>query len=157
MLVSVIHFNMITSKGSSILIEPNRLQKEYLKDLYRFRELFYFLAWRDVLVRYKQTFFGIAWAIIRPFLNMVIFSLIFGKIANLSSENVSYPLFVLAAMLPWQLVSSSITDASNSLVNNAPMISRVYFPRVLIPCGFIIVNLLDFCIYYRNLCKYYLL
>ncbi len=129
-----------------IIIEANRGQKEYLKDLFRYRELLYFFAWRDILVRYKQTFLGIAWAIVRPLLNMAIFALIFGKIANLASDHVKYPLFVLVGMLPWQLFANCIIDASQSLVNHASTISKVYFPRLILPITHLIVNFIDFLI-----------
>lgn len=130
----------------NILIESQYLQREYLKDLIRFHELFYFLAWRDILVRYKQAFFGIAWAIVRPLLNMVLFTFIFSKIAHLSSQNVNYSLFVLAAMLPWQLFGAAVIDTSTCLLNNIHLISKVYFPRIIIPSSQIIVNCVDFLI-----------
>jgi len=129
-----------------IVIDATGMQKEYLKDLFRYRELFYFLAWRDILVRYKQAFFGIAWALVRPLLNMLVFAFVFGKIAHLSSGNVNYPLFVLAGMLPWQLFASASIDTCNCLVNNAHLVSKVYFPRMIIPASEIIVHLVDFCV-----------
>lgn len=129
-----------------LIIDANRIQKEYLKDLARYRELFYFFVWKDLLVRYKQTFLGIAWALLRPLLNMAVFVLVFGKIAHLDSDGVSYSLFVLAGMLPWQLFSNSLTDSSHSLINNAPMISKVYFPRILLPISHIVISLADFAI-----------
>lgn len=112
----------------------------------RYRGLFYFFAWRDILVRYRQTFFGIAWAVVRPLLSMAVFAFLFGKVANLPSDNINYALFVLAAMLPWQLCSNSFVDTCNSLVNNAPLISKIYFPRMIIPSAQIIVHLLDFAV-----------
>ncbi|MCE2983510.1 MAG: ABC transporter permease [Parachlamydia sp.] len=137
----------MTSKNAKlIVIDANRIQKEYFKDLFRFRELFYFFAWRDILVRYKQTYLGILWGLIRPLLNMAIFAFVFGKVANLSSDKVSYPLFILAGMVPWQLFASCLLETSNSLVNNAPMISKVYFPRMILPVSYIIVNSIDFLI-----------
>ncbi len=99
---------MITK--NCILIESQAIQKQYLKDLIRYHELFYFLAWRDILVRYKQAFFGVAWAIIRPLLNMILFTFLFSNIAHLSSQNINYSVFVLAGMLPWQLFSSTVID-----------------------------------------------
>lgn len=129
-----------------IVIEANQMPKEYLRDLIRFRELFFFLAWRDILVRYKQAAFGIAWAVIRPLLNMAIFSLIFGKIAHLSSYDIPYPLFVLAGMLPWQLVSGVVFDTCNSLINNVHLITKVYFPRIILSTSQILVHLVDFSI-----------
>jgi lipopolysaccharide transport system permease protein len=128
----------------SIVVEANSTQKEYYKDLFRYRELFYLLAWRDIVVRYKQTFLGILWALIRPLLNMTVFAFVFGKIANLPSGHVSYPLFVLAGMLPWQLFAGCLVDTSNSLLNNAPMISKIYFPRLILPVTHIMVHCVDF-------------
>lgn len=130
----------------NIVIDPSRIQKEYFKDLFRYRELFYFLAWRDILVRYKQAFFGIAWAVIRPLLNMILFTLLFHRIANLEAGSVNYSLFVLAGMLPWQLFSNAVVDTSNSLLNNAGLISKTYFPRIIIPTAQIVVHFLDFAI-----------
>jgi lipopolysaccharide transport system permease protein len=128
------------------LIDSSRIQKEYLKDLFRYRELFYFFALRDIIVRYKQAFFGIAWAIIRPLLNMIVFAFLFGKIANLPSDNVSYALFVLAGMLPWQLFSNSLVETCSCLVTNSQLVSKIYFPRMIIPTAQIIVHLVDFAI-----------
>lgn len=130
----------------NLIIDSRSLQKGYLKDLLSYGELFYFFAWRDILVRYKQTFLGIAWALIRPLLNMVVFVFVFGKLANLPSDGVPYSVFVLAGMLPWQLFSSCLVDSSNSLVQNAPMISKVYFPRIILPISHILVNFVDFLI-----------
>lgn len=127
-----------------ILIDSSQNQKEYLKDLFRYRELFYFFAWRDILVRYKQAFFGVAWALVRPLLNMIIFAFLFGKVANLPSDHVNYPLFVLAGMLPWQLFSSSAVDTCNCLINNSQLVSKIYFPRMIIPTAQIIVHMVDF-------------
>lgn len=129
-----------------LIIDANDVQKEYLKDLFRYRELFYFLAWRDVVVRYKQTFLGVMWAIIRPLLTMMVFTFVFGKIARLDSglDRVSYSLFVLSGLIPWTLFANSLVDTSNSLLNNAPMISKVYFPRIILPISNIIVHLVDF-------------
>ena len=129
-----------------IIIEANQMPQDYLKDLIRFRELFFFLAWRDILVRYKQAAIGIAWAVIRPLLNMAIFSLIFGRIAHLSSYDIPYPLFVLAGMLPWQLVSGVVFDTCNSLTNNVHLITKVYFPRIILSTSQILVHLVDFTI-----------
>lgn len=134
------------SKEDLLIIDAANVQKQYLKDLLQYRALFYFFAWRDILVRYKQTLLGVAWAILRPLLNMAVFVLVFGKIANLPSDGVHYSLFVLAGMLPWQLFASCLIDSSNSLVNNAPMISKIYFPRMILPTSYIIVCFLDFMI-----------
>jgi lipopolysaccharide transport system permease protein len=129
-----------------LVIEPNHLEKEYWKDLWRYRELFYFLAWRDILVRYKQAVFGVAWALLKPLLTMVIFTFVFGKLAKLPSDGIPYPVFVLAGMLPWQLFSGSLSEASGSVVTSANIISKVYFPRMIIPASAIIVNIFDFVI-----------
>ena len=129
-----------------VCIDAKSLQKEYLKDLIHYRELFYFFSWRDIIVRYKQAFFGIAWALIRPLLTMVFFTLVFNRIAHLPSENVNYSLFVLAGMLPWQLFSNTINDTCNCLLNNSNLVSKIYFPRIVIPSSQIIVHLVDLCI-----------
>jgi len=121
-----------------LVIRPGHHDSEYLPDLWRYRELFYFLAWRDILVRYKQTAIGVLWSILRPFLTMVVFSVVFGKLAKLPSEGVPYPILVYAAMLPWQFFANSLSEASNSLVGNANLISKVYFPRLIIPAGAVI-------------------
>lgn len=130
-----------------IIIEPGRQERNYWRDLWRYRELFYVLAWRDVAVRYKQTVIGAAWALIRPFITMVVFSVIFGRIANLPSDGQSpYPLLVFAGMLPWAFFATSLTDASNSLIGNANLISKVYFPRLIIPAATVVVAFVDFLI-----------
>jgi lipopolysaccharide transport system permease protein len=129
-----------------ITIEAGRTESHYWQDLWRYRELFYFLAWRDLLVRYKQTVIGITWAVVRPLLTMLALTLVFSKLAKLPSDGVPYPLLVFAALLPWQLFASSFSDAGNSLINNTNMISKVYFPRITIPASAIIVSLVDFLI-----------
>jgi lipopolysaccharide transport system permease protein len=138
----------MTKKSSEfhIIIDSKRIKKEYFKDLFRYRELFYFLAWRDIVVRYKQTVLGLIWALIRPLLNMAVFVFVFGKVAHLSSDHINYPLFVLAGMLPWQLFAGCLVDTSNSLLNNATMISKVYFPRIILPTSHIMVHFVDFLI-----------
>jgi len=127
-----------------LVVEPGRSEKNYWNDLWRFRELFVFLAWRDILVRYKQTAIGLAWSLIRPFLTMVVFTVIFGRLAKLPSEGVPYPILVYAAMLPWQFFATSFSDASNSLLSNSNMLTKIYFPRLIIPASTVIVNLVDF-------------
>lgn len=127
-------------------IESNRIQKEYLKDLFRFRELFYFLAWRDILVRYKQAFFGVSWALIRPILNMILFSFLFGRIANLPSDNVNYYLFVLVGLFPWQFFANTMIETVTCLLNHPQLLSKVYFPRIIIPSSQVLVQLVDFAI-----------
>lgn len=134
----------IHEADSQLVIDAGQGPKNYFKDLIQYRELFYFFAWRDILVRYKQAFFGASWALFRPLLNMAIFALIFGKVANLPSENVSYGLFVFAALLPWQLFAGATIDTCNGLVNNAPLVSKIYFPRIIIPSSQIVVHLVDF-------------
>ncbi|MBW4550062.1 MAG: ABC transporter permease [Aphanocapsa sp. GSE-SYN-MK-11-07L] len=134
------------SGQAELIIEAGRAEKEYWKDLWRYRELFYFLAWRDILVRYKQTIIGIAWALIRPFLTMVVFTFVFGKLAKLPSEGAPYPILVFAAMLPWQFFSNSLSECSNSLISNANLISKVYFPRLIVPVSAVVVSFVDFMI-----------
>jgi lipopolysaccharide transport system permease protein len=128
-------------------IEAGRTEKNYWRDLWRYRELFYFLAWRDILVRYKQTVIGIAWALIRPFLTMLIFTFVFNRIAKLSAPDaVPYSLLVFAAMLPWQFFATALGESSNSLISNANLISKVYFPRLIVPAGSVITSFVDFLI-----------
>jgi len=127
-------------------IESGKAERQYWMDLWRYRELFYILAWRDVAVQYKQTVMGILWAVIRPLLTMIIFVVVFGKIAKLPSEGVPYPIFVFAAMLPWTFFATSFANAGNSLIGNANLISKVYFPRLIIPAASIIVAMVDFLI-----------
>jgi lipopolysaccharide transport system permease protein len=129
-----------------LVIEPGRRELHYWHDLWRYRELFRVLAWRDVSVRYKQTVIGAAWALIRPFLTMIVFTIVFGKIAGLPSQGAPYALLVFAGMLPWTLFSTALADASNSLVSNANLISKVYFPRLIVPTATIVVSLVDFLI-----------
>ena len=128
-----------------IILERGRAERNYWSDLWHYRELFAILAWRDVAVRYKQTVIGVAWAVIRPFLTMVVFTIIFGKLAKLASDGgVPYPILVFAGMLPWFLFSSILSEASNSLVGNANLISKVYFPRLIVPASASVVALVDF-------------
>lgn len=112
--------------------------------LWRYHELFLFLTWRDILVRYKQTVLGVAWAILRPLFSILIFSIVFGRLAKLPSDGVPYALFVAVAILPWQFFASAFSDASNSVIGNAGMISKVYFPRLIIPASSVMVALVDF-------------
>ena len=130
----------------NLVLEPGRAERHYWRDLWRYRELFYFLAWRDLLVRYKQTVIGVAWALLRPFLTMVVFTVVFGKIAGLPSGGVPYPILVFAGMLPWQFFSNALSESSGSLVSNANLISKVYFPRLIVPAGAVIVGFVDFLI-----------
>jgi lipopolysaccharide transport system permease protein len=128
-----------------ILIEPGRGFKNYWQDLWRYRELFYILAWRDVAVRYKQTVAGAAWAVVQPLMSMVIMTVIFGKLAGLPSEGgAPYAIMVFTAMLPWQFFSNALSSASQSIVSNANLISKVYFPRLIIPTSSVVVSFIDF-------------
>jgi len=132
---------------SKLIIEAGRTERHYWRDLWRYRELFMFLAWRDILVRYKQTVIGAAWAVLRPFLTMVVFTVVFGKLANLPTEGAApYAIMVYAAMLPWHFFANSLSEASNSLVGNANLISKVYFPRLIIPSSSVITSFVDFLI-----------
>ena len=131
---------------SELIIESGRTENQYWRDLWRYRELFYFLAWRDIIVRYKQTVFGVAWALIRPFLTMVVFTVVFGSLAKLPSEGAPYPILVFAAMLPWQFFASALAECSNSLISNSNLISKVYFPRLIVPASTVIVSFVDFMI-----------
>lgn len=128
----------------TIILKADEIDKEYLKDIFRFRELFVFFALRDILVRYRHAFFGIAWAIVRPLLTMLVFTLIFGLVAKLPTEGVSYPLFVLAGMIPWQLFSNATLDSCNCLLNNSQLITKAYFPRMIIPASQIMIHLVDY-------------
>jgi len=130
-----------------IVIEAGRRERNYWLDLWRYRELFRVLAWRDLSVRYKQTVIGVLWALIRPVLAMLVFTIIFGQIARLPSVGTApYPLMVLAGILPWTFFSTGLSEASNSLVNNANLISKVYFPRLIVPTASVVVALVDFLI-----------
>ncbi len=130
-----------------LLIKAGQGEKNYWRDLWRYRELFYFLAWRDILVRYKQTVIGVAWAFIRPLLTTLVFTVVFGKIAKLPApDGVPYALFVMSAMLPWQFFSTSMSEASNSLIGNSNLISKIYFPRLVVPAGAVITSFVDFLI-----------
>jgi lipopolysaccharide transport system permease protein len=131
---------------TELVIEAGRTERQYWKDLWRYRELFYFLAWRDILVRYKQTAIGIAWALIRPFLTMVVFTVVFGNLAKLPSGNAPYPILVFAGLLPWQFFANALSECSNSLITNANLISKVYFPRLIVPTSAVIVSFVDFLI-----------
>ncbi|HLP57473.1 MAG TPA: ABC transporter permease [Candidatus Deferrimicrobium sp.] len=127
-----------------IIIEAGKPNRRLLTDLWNYRELFVFLSWRDILVRYKQTAIGMLWGVIRPLLTMMVFTLVFGKIAKLPSEGIPYPILVFTAMLPWQLFATSFSESSNSLIGNVNLIAKIYFPRLIIPVSSIIVNVVDF-------------
>ena len=129
-----------------IVIEAGRTERQYWHDLWSYRELFVFLAWRDILVRYKQTVVGAAWALIRPFLTMVVFTVMFGSLADMPSGGVPYPVLVFCGMLPWQCFLSAVAESGNSLVANTSLISKVYFPRMAIPASTIATSVVDFLI-----------
>jgi lipopolysaccharide transport system permease protein len=129
-----------------LIIESGRFKKNYWRDIWKFRELFFFLAWKDILVRYKQTVIGLAWSVIRPFLTMVVFTVLFGRLAKFPSEGVPYPILVYAAMLPWQFFATSFTEVSNSLIVNSNLLTKIYFPRMIIPASTVLVNFVDFLI-----------
>ena len=131
---------------TKLVIEAGKANRQYFKDLSSYRELFLFLAWRDILVRYKQTIIGVAWSVLRPLLTMIVFTIVFGRLAKMPSEGVAYPILVYAAMLPWQFFSNTVNEGGNSLISNANMISKVYFPRIIIPTTAMIVSLIDFLI-----------
>jgi lipopolysaccharide transport system permease protein len=126
-----------------LIISPGRRNREYLADLWRYRELFYFLAWRDILVRYKQTAIGITWVLVKELATLVTFAVIFGRLAGMPSDGVPYPLLVCAATLPWQFFAGGLGGCSNSLVYGAELISKVYFPRLIVPTSAVIVSLVD--------------
>jgi lipopolysaccharide transport system permease protein len=131
----------------AMVLECGRADENYWRDLWAYRELFAILAWRDVAVRYKQTVIGAAWSVVRPFLTMIIFTIVFGRLAKLPSESASpYPVMVFAGLLPWFLFSTILAESSNSLVSNANLIGKVYFPRIVIPVASAVVALVDFAV-----------
>lgn len=134
------------SNKSEVIIEAGRSDRHYWQEIWLFRELLFFLAWRDILVRYKQTVIGIFWSVIRPLLTMIVFTIVFSKLAGLPSKDAPYPILVFAALLPWQFFANSLSDTSNSLLSNAHMISKVYFPRLIVPASSMIVRFVDFLI-----------
>lgn len=137
----------MTTNTHTLIIEPGRAERHYWRDLWRYRELFYVLAWRDVAVRYKQTLIGLAWALVRPFLTMVVFTVVFGKLAKLPTEGtMPYALMVFAGLLPWQFFSTALSESSGSLIGNANLISKVYFPRLIVPTAAVVVSFVDFLI-----------
>jgi lipopolysaccharide transport system permease protein len=135
----------VQARDRVLVLEPGRTDRHYWRDIWAYRELFAILAWRDVTVRYKQTFIGVLWAVIRPFLTMVVFTIIFSRIAKLPTDgDAPYPILVFAGMLPWFLLSTILSEASNSLVANANLVGKVYFPRIIIPTSSAVVALVDF-------------
>ncbi len=129
-----------------VIIDPKKRKSNFRKDLWKYRGLFYFLSWRDILVRYKQTAVGVLWSVIRPLMTMIVFTIIFGKLAKLPSDGIPYVLLVSAGMLPWQFFANAFSEASNSLLANSSMLSKVYFPRIIIPISAIMVSFIDFLI-----------
>ena len=134
------------AQKQEIIIKPGMGAAYYWRDIWRYRELFFFLAWRDILVRYKQTVIGIAWSVLRPLLTMLVFTVVFGRLAKLPSHGVPYPVMVFVAMLPWQFFANSLTESSNSLINSANLLTKVYFPRLIVPAGAVVVGVVDFLI-----------
>lgn len=143
---------MNTENNYELIIEANKSRLHYYRDIWSYRELFFFLAWKDVLVRYKQTVLGVAWSVLRPFLTMVVLTVVFGKLAKLSSGGAPYAIMVFAAMLPWQYFSNSFSEASNSLIANSNLLTKVYFPRLIIPSTSVVVSLIDFMISLGIMC-----
>ncbi|HEY4245819.1 MAG TPA: ABC transporter permease [Lacunisphaera sp.] len=129
-----------------LIIEAGRTERQYWRDLWRYRELFYFLAWRDLLIRYKQTVVGVAWSLIRPLLTMIVLTVVFGKLGKMPSGGIPYPLLVFSGMLPWQFFAAALTESGNSLVTNSNLISKVYFPRLVITISSVITSFADFVI-----------
>ena len=147
-MISVTHdderFDVGAAQARTLVLEPGRAERHYWRDLWTYRELFLILSWRDVAVRYKQTVIGVAWAVIRPYLTMVVFTIVFGRLAGLPSESAApYSVMVFAGMLPWFLFSSILTDASSSIVGNSNLIAKVYFPRIIIPASSAVTALVD--------------
>lgn len=137
---------------NEIVIEPERGAARTLVDFFAYRELFLFLVWRDILVRYKQTVLGVIWCLLRPILTMVVFSVVFGGLAGFPTEgSAPYPILVLAGLLPWQLFAGAVGDSSNSLIGSAALVSKVYFPRLIIPVSAVMVSLVDFAVSFATL------
>lgn len=149
---------MTPQPPNELIIEAGRAERHYWGDVWRYRELLGFLAWRDVKIRYKQTVLGAAWALLQPAITLAIFTFVFGRLANMPSGGVPYPLLVMAGLLPWQLFANSLSSASSSLVSNTHLISKVYFPRLIIPLASLAVALIDFAIVtllYGGLCVWF--
>jgi lipopolysaccharide transport system permease protein len=134
----------ILDESCDVLIDADGAGGQYWRDLWQYRELFYFLAWRDLLVRYKQTFAGVAWSLVRPLLTMAVLTIVFGKLGKMPSGASPYPLLVSCGMLPWQFFATAMAESGNSLVSNANLISKVYFPRLIITCSSVITSFVDF-------------
>jgi lipopolysaccharide transport system permease protein len=131
---------------SELVIESGRIERQYWRDLWRYRELFFFFTWRDLLVRYKQTVVGVSWSLIRPLLMMIVLTVVFGKLGKMPAAGVPYPLLVFCGMLPWQFFATAMTECGNSLVMNSNMISKVYFPRLVITVSSVMTTLVDFAV-----------
>jgi lipopolysaccharide transport system permease protein len=129
---------------TELIIESDRIERQYWRDLWRYRELFFFFAWRDMLVRYKQTVVGVSWSLVRPLLTMAVLTIVFGKLGKMPAGGLPYPLLVFCGMLPWQFFSAAMSESGNSLVMNSSMISKVYFPRLVITVSSVITSLIDF-------------
>src|SRR5262245_26512278 len=129
-----------------LIIENGRSEKHYWSDLWRYRELLAFLAWRDLIVRYKQTTVGLSWSLVRPLFTMLVLSVVFGRFGKMPSAGVPYPILVLCALLPWQFFSTALSDSGSSLVNNSNLISKIYFPRLIIPASSVITSFMDYLI-----------
>ncbi|PCI30364.1 phosphate ABC transporter permease [Candidatus Wolfebacteria bacterium] len=130
---------------TTTIIKPRKnFSLKDFKEVWEYKELAYFFAWRDIKVRYKQTFVGIAWAVFQPFMAMVVFSIFFGSLAKMPSDGIPYPIFVYSGLLFWQFFSSALTETSNSLVGNANIITKVYFPRLILPISGIVTKFVDF-------------
>ena len=139
--------------GFDIIIEPEKNTADFFRELVKFRELFFFMAWRDILVRYKQTIIGVAWSVIRPLLSMIVFTVIFGRVAKLPTEGTApYPIMVFSALLPWQYFANSMQTSSESLLRAQHMVSKIYFPRLILPTSAVLVSAVDFLISFVLLC-----
>lgn len=134
------------TETNTLIIEAGRTERQYWRDLWRYRELFLFFTWRDLLVRYKQTIVGVSWSLVRPLLTMVVLTIVFGKLGKMPAGKVPYPLLVLGGMLPWQFFAAAISECGNSLLMNSNMISKIYFPRLVITVSSVMTTLVDFLI-----------
>jgi lipopolysaccharide transport system permease protein len=142
----------IPTESFDLIISPRQSTYHFWRDLWKYRELFYFLSWRDVLVQYKQTVVGVLWSVLRPLLTILVFSLIFGRLAKLPAEGIPYPALVFCGMLPWHFFAVTLSESAGSLVGNSNLISKIYFPRVIIPVSTVLVGLIDFLISFIILC-----
>lgn len=138
--------NEAAKPSEQLIIEAGRTERQYWRDLWHYRELFYFLSWRDLLVRYKQTVVGVTWSLIRPLLTMIVLTVVFGKLSKMPSGGVPYPLLVLCGMLPWTFFSTAMSESGNSLVTNSNLVSKIYFPRLVIVVSSVITSFVDFLI-----------